>query len=131
MKTETPFKSTPTIRLLGISKNFAGVKALSDVTVEFNVGEVHAILGENGAGKSTLMNIIAGVIKPDHGLRTNAAYGKCYAEPMEVRQRCLAYSNILKEIYHIECADEIDEIEVNKMFTTKKNRSRWLSLITK
>ena len=67
MKTETPFKSTPTIRLLGISKNFAGVKALSDVTVEFNVGEVHAILGENGAGKSTLMNIIAGVIKPDHG----------------------------------------------------------------
>ena len=71
------------------------------------------------------------VIKPDHELRTNAAYGKCYAEPMEVRQRCLAYSNTLKEIYHIECADEIDEIEVNKMFTTKKNRSRWLSLMTK
>ena len=50
---------------------------------------------------------------------------------MEVRQRCLAYSNTLKEIYHIECTDEIDEIEVNKIFTTKKNRSRWLSLMTK
>ena len=39
------------------------------------------------------------VIKPDHALRTNAAYGNCYQELMEVRQHCLAYLNTLKEIH--------------------------------
>ena len=56
-----------TIRLSNISKHFAGVAALTDVSVEFHAGEVHAILGENGAGKSTLMNIISGVLQPDRG----------------------------------------------------------------
>ncbi|MBV1701032.1 MAG: ATP-binding cassette domain-containing protein [Hyphomicrobiales bacterium] len=41
---------------------------MSDVSVAFNAGEVHAILGENGAGKSTLMNIISGVVRPQIGI---------------------------------------------------------------
>ena len=57
----------PVIRMAGISKSFAAVKALTDVSVEFYGGEVHAILGENGAGKSTLMNVITGVLQPDTG----------------------------------------------------------------
>jgi ribose transport system ATP-binding protein len=56
-----------TIRLSGISKFYSGVAALSDVSVAFRAGEVHAILGENGAGKSTLMNIIAGAQQPEMG----------------------------------------------------------------
>lgn len=56
-----------TIALNGISKNFSAVKALTDVSVAFEVGEVHAILGENGAGKSTLMNIISGTFPPSAG----------------------------------------------------------------
>jgi ribose transport system ATP-binding protein len=55
------------IRLSGITKYFSGVAALSDVSVEFYEGEVHAVLGENGAGKSTLMNIISGALQPDKG----------------------------------------------------------------
>ena len=56
-----------TVRLSGISKYYAGVAALSDASVEFYPGEVHAVLGENGAGKSTLMGIISGVTQPDAG----------------------------------------------------------------
>jgi ribose transport system ATP-binding protein len=56
------------IRLAGIYKYFSVVPALSDVSVEFYPGEVHAILGENGAGKSTLMNIISGTLQPTEGL---------------------------------------------------------------
>ena len=44
-----------------ITKEFPGVKALSDVTLSVRRGEVHAICGENGAGKSTLMNVLSGV----------------------------------------------------------------------
>ena len=56
-----------TIALSGISKDYSGVAALSDVSVEFYAGEVHAVLGENGAGKSTLMSVISGVTQPDAG----------------------------------------------------------------
>src|ERR1700735_314637 len=56
-----------TIGLSGISKDYSGVAALTDVSVEFYAGEVHAVLGENGAGKSTLMSIISGVNQPDTG----------------------------------------------------------------
>nr|WP_093615789.1 multiple monosaccharide ABC transporter ATP-binding protein [Actinoplanes philippinensis] len=44
-----------------ISKEFPGVKALSDVSLVVNSGEIHAICGENGAGKSTLMKVLSGV----------------------------------------------------------------------
>ncbi|MFT3685718.1 MAG: sugar ABC transporter ATP-binding protein [Phycisphaerales bacterium] len=50
-----------------ISKRFGPTQALSDVTVEFRAGEVHALMGENGAGKSTLGKAIAGLHKPDTG----------------------------------------------------------------
>ncbi|NEM91817.1 ATP-binding cassette domain-containing protein [Galbitalea soli] len=53
-----------------ISKNYSGVAALTDVSVEILPGEVHAILGENGAGKSTLMNVATGTTKPDAGTIT-------------------------------------------------------------
>jgi putative multiple sugar transport system ATP-binding protein len=44
-----------------ITKTFPGVKALSNVTLEVERGEIHAICGENGAGKSTLMKVLSGV----------------------------------------------------------------------
>ena len=53
-----------TLAMAGISKQFSGVAALTDVSVSVLAGEVHAILGENGAGKSTLMNIATGFCSP-------------------------------------------------------------------
>jgi simple sugar transport system ATP-binding protein len=50
-----------------ISKSFAGVKALEDVSFTINSGEIHCLVGENGSGKSTLIKIIAGVYEPDSG----------------------------------------------------------------
>ena len=64
------FSQTPTVALTGISKHFEGVAALTDVSVDFLPGELHAILGENGAGKSTLMNIISGLFPPSSGTIT-------------------------------------------------------------
>jgi ABC-type sugar transport system ATPase subunit len=58
---------TPPIRLVGISKRYSGTKALDDVSLEFEAGKVHALVGANGAGKSTLGKIIGGLIRPDDG----------------------------------------------------------------
>ncbi len=55
------------LEMKNISKNFGGVHALSDVTLELKKGEVLCLVGENGAGKSTLMKILSGVVKPTSG----------------------------------------------------------------
>lgn len=49
------------MEMKGITKTFPGVKALDNVNLQVEEGEIHALVGENGAGKSTLMNILSGV----------------------------------------------------------------------
>ncbi|MDO4632538.1 MAG: sugar ABC transporter ATP-binding protein [Eubacteriales bacterium] len=55
------------LQVKNISKTFPGVKALSDVSIDFFPGEAHALVGENGAGKSTLIKIIASVYTATEG----------------------------------------------------------------
>jgi putative multiple sugar transport system ATP-binding protein len=52
---------TAILEMRGISKSFPGVKALRNVNLRVEAGEIHAICGENGAGKSTLMKVLSGV----------------------------------------------------------------------
>jgi inositol transport system ATP-binding protein len=54
----------------GISKQFPGVRALSNVKLHARKGSVHALMGENGAGKSTLMKCLIGIYAPDSGTIT-------------------------------------------------------------
>lgn len=54
----------------GLAKSFGDVRALSEVDLTVEAGEIHVLLGENGAGKSTLVKIAAGVLSPDAGTVT-------------------------------------------------------------
>ena len=58
---------TAKLRMGGVSKSFPGVKALDDVSISVNSGEVLGLVGVNGAGKSTLMNILGGIYEPGEG----------------------------------------------------------------
>ena len=55
------------VEMIDIRKEFPGVIACDDITLQLAKGEIHALLGENGAGKSTLMSILFGLYQPDRG----------------------------------------------------------------
>jgi len=55
------------IEMLNIVKEFPGIRANDNVTLQLRRGEIHALLGENGAGKSTLMSVLFGLYQPDSG----------------------------------------------------------------
>ncbi|BAS13570.1 L-arabinose transport ATP-binding protein AraG [Arthrobacter sp. Hiyo8] len=61
MSTPITHQDPVLLEMRSITKEFPGVKALSDVSLRVKVGEIHAICGENGAGKSTLMKVLSGV----------------------------------------------------------------------
>ena len=60
------------IEMLNIRKEFPGIVANDNITLQLKKGEIHALLGENGAGKSTLMNVLFGLYQPEEGeIRVN------------------------------------------------------------
>src|SRR5665648_1261468 len=56
------------IEMLNITKEFPGIIANDDITLQLRKGEIHALLGENGAGKSTLMSVLFGLYQPEKGI---------------------------------------------------------------
>jgi len=61
---------TSIVEMEHITKEFSGIPALRDITLNIEEGEIHALLGENGAGKSTLMKILSGAYVPTSGTIT-------------------------------------------------------------
>ncbi len=77
----------PIMEARDISKQFPGVKALNNVSLQFFPGEVHAIVGENGAGKSTLMKIMAGAYIPDSGEIILQDQKVSFSHPQEAQEQ--------------------------------------------
>jgi len=63
----------------GVTKNFGGLVALKDITIQVMKGEIIGIIGPNGAGKTTLFNIIAGALPP--------SYGKVFFKGQEISEK--------------------------------------------
>jgi ribose transport system ATP-binding protein len=115
------------LSLAGISKEFPGVKAVDNVTLEFLPGEIHALMGENGAGKSTLMKIITGIYQPDAGTMTFA--GRSYA-PRSYRESLAQGIDIVhQEIQVVQDASIAENIMLDKLGSVaSRGRIDWKRL---
>ncbi|NYH55500.1 MULTISPECIES: sugar ABC transporter ATP-binding protein [Nocardiopsis] len=86
----------PVVDMRGITVEFPGVRALSDVDFQLFPGEVHALMGENGAGKSTLIKALTGVHRPTSGEI------RLHGEPVEftapVRAQNAGISTVYQEV---------------------------------
>ena len=100
-----------------ISKAFGGVKALSDVHLSVELGEIHALLGENGAGKSTLMNILTGVIPTDSG--EILFDGKSYPNPTIATMERAGIAFVHQEVNVVNDLTVFENIFLNRELKTK------------
>ena len=92
-----------------LEKSYPGIKALDGVSLSFQKGEVHGLIGENGAGKSTLIKIIAGAVRADRGItqidgeikeirsgREASEAGLCF---IHQELNLISYFNAMENIY--------------------------------
>jgi simple sugar transport system ATP-binding protein len=77
----------PVLELRGISKSFGAIKALTDVDMSLEPGEVLGLMGDNGAGKSTLVKIIAGNFPPTTGEMRVDGEAVHFTKPVQARER--------------------------------------------
>src|SRR6516162_1338887 len=57
----------PALRAVGLCKSFGALCAVADVSLDLNIGELHALIGPNGAGKSTLIDLLSGDLRATSG----------------------------------------------------------------
>lgn len=114
------------IEMLNITKEFPGIKANDNITLQLKRGEIHALLGENGAGKSTLMSILFGLYQPEEGcIKKNG-------EVVEIRNpndaNDLHIGMVHQHFKLVECFTVLDNIilgvEPNKMGFLQKKEAR-------
>lgn len=90
----------PILSLRNVTKTYPGVVALNHFSIDFEKGEIHALLGENGAGKSTLIKVISGAIEPDSG--TIVINGHEYRHMTPAQSRELGIAVIYQEFSLVE-----------------------------
>ena len=114
------------IEMLHITKEFPGIKANDDITLQLRKGEVHALLGENGAGKSTLMSVLFGLYQPEAGKILKNGKEVAVRNPNDAN--VLGIGMVHQHFKLVECFSVLDNIilgvEPNKMGFLQKAEAR-------
>lgn len=96
------------IEMLNITKEFPGIMANDNVTLQLRKGEIHALLGENGAGKSTLMSILFGLYQPTSGIIKKNGQGVKINNPNDAN--ALNIGMVHQHFKLVECFTVLDNI---------------------
>jgi ribose transport system ATP-binding protein len=108
----TQIDTSSPVRVEHVTKDFAAVRALDDVTLALRPGEVHGLVGENGAGKSTLMKILAGVEQPTSGTIYVADEPVLLKHPIDAQRRGIVM--IYQELNLVEALSVADNIALGR-----------------
>lgn len=114
--------ATPVLVMDGITKEFPGVKALSNVHLKLYPGEVHALMGENGAGKSTLIKVLTGVYSIDEGNVTLEGKPIHVTNPLEAQN--LGISTVYQEVNLCTNLSVVENIFIGREIV-KRGRIDW------
>ena len=96
------------IEMLNITKEFPGIKANDDITLQLRRGEIHALLGENGAGKSTLMSVLFGLYQPEKGVIKKDGKEVRIKDPNDANR--LGIGMVHQHFKLVECFSVLDNI---------------------
>lgn len=118
------------IEIKGLTKQFPGVLALSNIDLDINQGEVHVLVGENGAGKSSLIKILCGIYQPDEGemlyrgnkyapVNTQAAI-KSGIRVVYQELNLLSYLSVAENIFFERLPSKAGLVDFNKMYRDAK-----------
>ncbi len=114
------------IEMLHITKEFPGIKANDDITLQLKRGEIHALLGENGAGKSTLMSVLFGMYQPEKGEIRKDGKKVEIKDPNDATE--LGIGMVHQHFKLVECFSVLDNIilgvEPNKLGFLKKAEAK-------
>ena len=114
------------IEMLHITKEFPGIKANDDITLQLKKGEIHALLGENGAGKSTLMSVLFGLYQPEEGIIKKDGKEVKINNPNDAN--ALGIGMVHQHFKLVECFTVLDNIimgvEPNKLGFLQKKEAR-------
>ena len=105
------------LKMLKISKQFPGVRALDDVTFEAHSGEIVGLVGVNGAGKSTLMNILGGIYHPDEGEIYIDGEKNIFNSPKDAERKGISF--IHQELLFFASQTVAENIFISHLFTNK------------
>ena len=122
------------IEMLNIRKEFPGIVANDNITLQLRRGEIHALLGENGAGKSTLMSVLFGLYTPEEGeIRING-------QPVKIKNpndaNALGIGMVHQHFKLVECFTVLDNIilgvePVDKLTFLQKKQAREKIIVKK
>jgi ribose transport system ATP-binding protein len=121
----TPSILPPVLTLRGLSKSFGGVRALDDVALLIEAGEVHGLLGENGSGKSTLIKVLNGFHAPDPGARLEVC-GAPEELPLAAgRFRDLGLSFVHQDLGLVEDLTVVENLRVSEVIANSGRFVSW------
>ena len=114
------------IEMLNITKEFPGIRANDNITLQLKKGEIHALLGENGAGKSTLMSVLFGLYQPESGVIKKNGQVVRISDPNDAND--LNIGMVHQHFKLVECFSVLDNIilgvEPNKAGFLQKKQAR-------
>jgi ribose transport system ATP-binding protein len=115
----------PRLELTNLSKTFPGTTALSGVSFELRVGEVHALVGQNGSGKSTLIKVLGGYHQPDAGA-TAAVDGAAFPLGSHEAAAAAGIRFVHQDLGLIGTLDAVDNVAFGYGYDTDRaGRIRW------